>query len=228
MSSRIGGALVALLAVVVVAATVAMWVDFRHEVDRTTARSAQAPPPSEESSPTASPSDPPEGAVVRSVWVGDGYTARSCAAAAELGWECTVDAQQGTGFLSDGTAFDPGNQVLADRLGDLPGRQPDVVVVDAGRNDLGVYATPALLDAMDGYLGRLRERYPDAVLVQIVPWTRAEPDPDPALARAVGRLMRTYDGHALDPAGRILVGSTLADAIRSLDLPVPVEKRDSP
>ena len=221
MSSRVGGALVALLAVVVVAATVAMWVDFRHEVDRTASRTAGAPPLSEPATPTASPTAQE---VVRSVWVGDGYTAQSCDAAAELGWECAVDAQQGTGFLSDGTAFDPDNEVLADRLGDLPRQEPDVVVVDAGRNDLGVFATPAVLDAMDDYLGRLRERYPDAVLVQVVPWTRAEPDPDPAVARAVSRLMDQYDGHALDPAGQILVGSTLADAIRSLDLPVPVEK----
>jgi len=219
MSSRVGAALVALLAVVVVAGTVAMWVDFRHEVDRTTARSAQARPLPEESSPTASPT---ERAEVRSVWIGDGYTARSCEAAADLGWECAVDAQQGTGFLSDGTAFDPDNRVLAGRLGHLPTREPDVVVVDAGRNDLGVYATPAVLDAMDAYLGRLRERYPDAVLVQVVPWTRADPDPDPAVARAVARLMERYDGHALDPAGRILVGTTLADAIRALGLPVPV------
>ncbi|GAA1145857.1 SGNH/GDSL hydrolase family protein [Nocardioides aquiterrae] len=221
MSSRVGGVLVALLAVLVVVATAAMWVDFRHEVDRTASRIAREPALSDPPSPTASPS---ERAGVRSVWIGDGYTARSCDAATALGWECAVDAQQGTGFLSDGTAFDPDNRVLGGRLDDLPAQEPDVVVVDAGRNDLGVYATPAILDAIEVYLGRLRERYPDAVLVQIVPWTRADPDPDPAVAREIARLMRKYDGHALDPAGQILDGTTLADAIRALDLPVPVEK----
>lgn len=221
MSSRVGGALVVLLVVVVVVATAAMWVDFRNEVDRTTSRSAQDAGLSGRPGPTPSPTGR---ATVRSVWIGDGYTAQSCGAAESLGWECTVDAQQGTGFLSDGTVFDPDNEPLAGRLADLPRQEPDVVVVDAGRNDLGVFATAAVLDAMDDYLGRLRERYPDAVLVEIVPWTRAEPRPDPAVARAVQRLMATYDGHALDPGGQILVDGTLADAVRALDLPVPVEK----
>ena len=221
MSSRVGGALVALLVVVVVAVTAAMWLDFRREVDRTVSRTADAPAVSDRPSATSSPSGRSE---VRSVWIGDGYTAQSCDAAEQLGWECTVDAQQGTGFLSDGTAFDPDNQTLADRLADLPRQQPDVVVVDAGRNDLGVFATGAVLGAMDDYLGRLREQYPDAVLVQIVPWTREQPDPDPAVLRAVRQLMQKYDGHALDPDGRILVDGTLADAVRGLDLPVPVEK----
>ena len=221
MSSRVGGVLVVLLVVVVVGATAAMWVDFRHEVDRTASRSAQDPGLSERPTPTPSPSGQ---APVRSVWIGDGYTARSCDAADDLGWECTVDAQQGTGFLSDGTVFDPDNKPLSGRLADLPREEPDVVVVDAGRNDLGVFATAAVLEAMDTYLGRLRELYPDAVLVDIVPWTRAEPQPDPTVVGAIRSLMEKYDGHTLDPDGQILVDGTLADAVRGLDLPVPVEK----
>ena len=227
MSSRLGTLLVAAIAVVVLAATVAMWVDFRHQVDETVARAADAAPPSDVPSdaPTSSPSataTPTADPVVRSLWIGDGYTAQSCPAAKELGWKCRVDAQQGTGFLSDGSSFDADFATVGDRLADLPRKDPDVVVVDAGRNDLGVYATAAVLDAMDGYLAALRERYPDAVLVQVVPWTRADPTPDPEVAQAVVRLMDEYDGHALDPAGTVLVGTALADAIRGLDLPVAV------
>src|SRR5438105_2926390 len=109
MSSRVGGALVAVVVLVVLVATIAMWVDFRHEVDRTVARAAQAAP-SDPPSPSAAPTMAP--APVRSQWIGDGYTATACGAARQLGWECTVDAEQATGFLSDGTSFDPDFQVL--------------------------------------------------------------------------------------------------------------------
>lgn len=221
MSSRVGGALVVALAVVVVVLTGVAWVDFHREVDRTAARVADAPTALPDAAPSPSPT---EQATVRSLWIGDGYTAGACGAAAQLGWLCDLDAEQGTGFLSDGTVYDAGNKTLGDRLADLPGREPDVVVVDAGRNDLGVFATAAVLDAMDGYLGRLREQYPDAVLLQVLPWTREQPTPDPAVADAVTALMKQYDGYVVDPAGEILEDTALADRIRALDLPVPVQE----
>lgn len=216
MPSRVATALLALLGLLVVVGTVAMWVDYQHRVDRVAARS-RAPEPVPSGTPEPSPTDP-----VRSLWIGDGYTAGACGAAQRLGWACQVDAEQGTGFLSDGSVFDPDNQTLGDRLADLPRQEPDVVVVDAGRNDLGVFATAAVLDAMGDYVERLRERYPDAVLLQILPWTRDHPRADPGVADAVAALMREYDGHVVDPDGRILDDAALAARIRALDLPVPV------
>lgn len=225
MSSRIAGALVGLLAVVVLVGVVAMWLDFRARVDEATAglTPSVSPSPSSPASPRAgSPSltsTPREPATVRSLWIGDGYTRAACDVADRLDWACTVDAQQGTGFLSDGSSFDNGFATLGDRVDGLPGRQPDVVVVDAGRNDVGVYATVPTIEAMDDFLARLRERYPDAALVQVVPWTTEVPRSDPALVDAVEDLMATYDGQVVAATGEPLTGELLAERLRALDLP---------
>lgn len=213
MSSRITGLLVGLLAIGVLAGTVLLWIDFRGRVDEATTGLDVPTATPTIASPTPTPVDE-----VASLWIGDGYTASSCDAAARLDWACTVDAQRGTGFLSDGSSYDEDFGTLGDRLADLPRQDPDVVVVDAGRNDLGVFTTAALLDAMDDYLARLRERYPDAALVQVVPWTTEQPRSSPALTTAVEELMATYDGTALAATGEPLVDAVLADRLRALDL----------
>ena len=262
MTSRVGTILVGLLTVGVVGGTAAMLVDFDHRVAQTTAEAEEAPPlptltpdvsPSPSSSPTHSTGPRPV-----SLWIGDGYTAgagakrshtgEACVAAKDLGWRCELDAERGTGFLSDGSSFDPTYASLGDRIDDLPEQAPDVVVVDAGRNDLGVYSTPAIVAAMDDYVGRLRAAYPHATLVQVVPWRLAQDAPDEEMTRAVTDLMDEYDGYVVDPvaegwagagrtdkpdllvepgvadqAGHDLIGAKLAAAIRDLDLPVPTE-----
>ena len=217
MSSRAAGVLVGLLVLAVLGGTVAMWIDFRARVDEAT--TAVDPGPATPT-PTPTPSATPS-ATVESLWIGDGYTAESCDTAADLGWECLVNAQRGTGFLRDGSSYDEDYSTLAGRLGELPRREPDVVVVDAGRNDLGVFATAAVIEAMGDYLARLREKYPDAALVQIVPWTSADPQSDPEIAAAVEDLMATYDGTALEATGQPLVDQVLADRLHDLDLPAP-------
>lgn len=226
--------LVGVLAVVVLVGTVAMWVDYRARVDEATSGLASDPGPSPSrpasagSPPTATPrepAEPVEPAEVSSLWIGDGYTRTACDVADLLGWACTVDAQQGTGFLSDGSSFDADFATLGDRVDDLPRRAPDVVVVDAGRNDIGVYATAPMIEAMGEVLEQLRERYPDAALVQIVPWTTQIPRSDPALVGAVEDLMATYDGQVVAATGEPLTGALLADRLRALDLPgVPAEQ----
>ena len=226
MDSRLAGVAVVLLAAVATAGAVAMWVDFRSRVDETAADTASAPRLTPSPEPTAEPTPEPTtpeptpsasaADEVRSLWVGDGYTVTACDTATLLDWTCAVDAERGTGFLSDGTSYDPEFATLGDRLAGLPRAEPDVVVVDAGRNDLGVYATPALLEAMDDYLSRLRERYPHAALVQIVPWTSAEPTSDPAMTAAVEDLMAAYDGQAVAATGEPLVGRELAVRLREL------------
>ena len=223
MSSRLASTLVVLLAAVVLAGTVLMWADFNDRVEEdTSAVDVATPTPSPTPSPTPT-SSPTRREPVDALFVGDGYTAEACETADRLGWECTVDAQQGTGFLRDGSSFDEDFGTLGDRLRDLPAQQPDVVVVDAGRNDLGVYTTAAVLEAMDDFLSRLRARYPDAALVQVVPWTTEEPTSDPAVTTGVEDLMATYDGTAIAASGEPLTGAALADRLRALELgPSPV------
>lgn len=255
MTTRTAGALVGVLVAGVVIGTTAMWVDFNRKVDRATTEAASRPTPTTSASalPSEAPSQDPE---VVSLWIGDGYTAgsgadspqtgESCVAAESLGWTCELDAQRGTGFLSTGRSFDRSFDSLAGRLDELPPAEPDVVVVDAGRNDLGVYTSAAILAAMDEYLAALRERYPDATLVQVVPWWLSQQDTDPAMTKAVTQMMKRYDGYVVDPvalgwagsgktdlpslstdgiasqAGHDLIGAALADSLRDLDLPVPV------
>jgi len=243
---------VGLLVVGVVAGTTALWIDFDRRVEEATAQAAEqtVSPPSLTAS--ASPTERP---AVVSLWIGDGYTAgsgadrpqtgESCVAAHALGWDCVLDAERGTGFLSDGHAFDPSYDTVGGRLDDLPAAEPDVVVVDAGRNDVGVYSPAAIVAAMDDYLARLRAAYPDATLVQVVPWRLSQEAPDRAMTRAVTTLMDRYDGYLVDPvaqgwagvgetdrpallaedgvsnqSGHDLIGAELAASLRALDLPV--------
>jgi hypothetical protein len=259
--SRTAGALVAVFAVLVLVGTVAAYVNFQHKVDdaATAAEGHQTEPAAPDSEqPSAGPTTPASHVV--SLWIGDGYTAGSgadtprtgeaCVAAKELGWICRLDAEKGTGFLSNGHVYDAANATLPDRLdGPSTGPAPDVVVVDAGRNDLGVYSTPAIEEAMDDYLGRLRTAYPTATLIQVVPWTLSQDAPVPGLSGTVADLMKEYDGYVVDPyaegwagAGRTdlaplvtstgvstqpghdLIGDQLAASIRALDLPVSTAK----
>ena len=254
--SRLSAALLALFAVAVVVGTVAAYLDFRHKVDDATSAVADDPG---RAAPSGSPSDAPtvEPEPVVSLWIGDGYTAgtgadrpetgEACAAATRLGWTCELDAERGTGFLSDGHVFDDSYAALPDRLADLPSSlRPDVVVVDAGRNDLGVFSEPAIEQEMADYVEELRATYPSAVLVQVVPWTLGQEQPLPSMTDTVTRLMSKYDGYVVDPfaegwagagktdlpalrteagasnqPGHDLIGRKLAASIRRLDLPVP-------
>ena len=245
------------LAVGVVVGTGAMWVDYNNRVDETAADAADHAGPLP-SSPTSTSASPTADAKVVSLWIGDGYTAgsgadkpetgESCVAAEELGWTCELAAERGTGFLSSGHAFDSSYDALVDRIDELPASEPDVVVVDAGRNDQGVYSQASIVEAMDTYLAKLRKTYPDAVLVQVVPWRLSQEGADQEMTAAVINLMDKYDGYVVDPvaqgwagagktdqpdllvadgianqAGHELIGRKLAASIRALDLPVETE-----
>ncbi|MDN4162500.1 SGNH/GDSL hydrolase family protein [Nocardioides abyssi] len=217
------------------------WQD-RVEVDAgsvTDPAAARSTAPSASASPSSS-SEPAEEPV--SLWLGDGYTTGyACPTADRLGWECVVEAAEGVGFV----AGDPGER-LADRLAAIAdsGVEPDVVVVDAGRNDVRLVDGPNLRAAMDTYLDALRETFPDAGLVQVVPWTLAQEGPLTGdLAGIVTEVVEDHDGYAVDPvaagwagtgrtdqpdlrseeggaspAGNDYVARRLADTLRRLDL----------
>ena len=256
--SRLATILVVVLAVAVVGGTLLAYRDWQQRVDDTVDIARDDAPPEASGDPSdstsASPTTEPDTPV--SLWIGDGYTAgvgadspesgASCLAAAELGWTCELDAQEGTGFVSDGQLLDPDSQPLIKRLDDLdPGLQPDVIVIDAGRNDLRVVSTLTLETAISRYLERLRGLYPGATFIEIVPWSLAQDEDLPGdLAAYITEQMQAYDGYTIDPyaegwagaghtdrpglqasdggatqAGHAYLGERLAQAIRALDLP---------
>jgi lysophospholipase L1-like esterase len=116
----------------------------------------------------------------RALWVGDSFTAGegACVPAAltyphlisaRMGWACHVDAQNGTGFVNDGHAASPAYAPLIHRLhGNLRRIAADIVIVDAGRNDVEA-PTPLLRAAVLEYLTALRSTFPTARLVLVAP-----------------------------------------------------------
>ncbi len=113
------------------------------------------------------------------LWVGDSFTAGEGArcspdltyphlVSSALGWACHVDAQCGTGFVNDGWAASPDYGPLIRRLSRHPRVSPDVVIIDAGRNDAQCPAAQARR-AVEEYLDALGSRYPKAAIVLVAP-----------------------------------------------------------
>lgn len=145
------------------------------------------------------------------LWVGDDYTAGvgridnasyARIVCSRMGWACNVDAQGSTGFLDDGAAeYEGATQRLPARLAfDRATFRADVILVDAGRNDLEVPATE-LLSAMSDYVNALRDGWPTSRIVIIVP-TFMSPVPydgyDEFVA-GIGDIADRVDADVLDP-----------------------------
>jgi len=194
--NRISGVLV----VLVLAAVVAL-------AALTTIHVSQAEPPMRGAGYRPPAAEPPKPV---SLWIGDSYTAgtgavngdqgEACLTAYRMGWICNLDAEGGTGFVNDGHINQKTYRPAIGRLG--PDRRefltPDVVVIDMGRNDGWNDAVDA---AMRRYVARVREVWPDAELVMIVPYyMRSDQEPyGGAVAAAMRRLMAQYHGHVIDP-----------------------------
>jgi lysophospholipase L1-like esterase len=115
------------------------------------------------------------------LFIGDSYTAGTglqemsygCMAAVRMRWLCNLSAVGGTGYISGGPA-----KRFIDRIPNLAlVYQPDVVVLDGGRND----PTPPSengLRAMAGTIGEARRAWPNARIACIRPRFLAEPDND--------------------------------------------------
>ena len=166
--------------------------------------------------PQAAPAPAARSEVV-GLFVGDSFTAgtgasspdegEACLTAKALGWICKLDAQGSTGFLADGSAISPSFAPLAERLQRTHERfLADVVVVDAGRNDGGV--RPALRRAVRDYLGQLRDTWPKAAIVVVVPYflDRDQPLDEPDCPRCTARR----------PSASVLAWSTPSERV---DLP---------
>lgn len=155
---------------------------------------------------------------------------------------CNVDGQRGTGFVNSGQADGIGNSRLIDRLPrDRSNFSADLVVVDAGRNDLQA-GTPAFGEGVGEYLRAVRESWPRAQIVTIVPWVMSK-TPDPAhddIVAAVREQSDAIGGVTIDPwaegwfddldgsetrsaddlrpnqAGHVLIGKKLSESLQRL------------
>lgn len=119
-----------------------------------------------------------------------------------VGVNCNVDAQTGTGLLNDGRAYSPDMQRLIERLeADFEWYEVDLVVVDAGRNDLQVPLT-SLSGALDEYLVRIHELWPTAKVVVLAPaqLTDAQAADYPLRTGAMGDVVARHGGILIDPA----------------------------
>jgi lysophospholipase L1-like esterase len=120
------------------------------------------------------------------LWIGDSYTAGTGAGdmadsypaivSRAMGWSYRVDAQGGTGFTARGPAKWGGKR-LPDRLSTAAERwSPDFVIVDAGRNDHNLEVAEKTIRE---YFPTLRETWPNATVVVIVPWFVRSTAPNP-------------------------------------------------
>lgn len=126
------------------------------------------------------------------LFIGDSYvagtgldeTSYGCMAASRMGWYCKVSAGPGTGYISGG----PANRFELDYIGEstsfnerLPGLalsyQPDIVVLDGGRNDLFV-PPDTVYDAMVSTIADVRRTWPAATVVVIRPRFLSRPADD--------------------------------------------------
>jgi lysophospholipase L1-like esterase len=122
------------------------------------------------------------------LFIGDSYTAGNgppemsygCMAAVRMGWLCNLSAAPGTGYISGGAAnpYRGPSKSFIERIPNLAlVYQPDVVVLDGGRNDR---FRPAgnVFGAMTGTIGETRRAWPNARIAFIRPRFLAHPDDD--------------------------------------------------
>lgn len=118
-----------------------------------------------------------------------------------IGLNCNVDAQTGTGFVNMDREHSPGTSRLIDRLpADRMVYAVDIVIVDAGRNDLG---TPinAYGEALRQYLSEVSQSWPAAKIVVIAPsFLSPEPGSDyPDLISMISSITESFGGVLIDP-----------------------------
>ena len=95
----------------------------------------------------------------------------------QMGWRCELAASPGTGYFSGGSANRfVSNTYTGEQSTSFPERiielrtayQPDVVVLDGGRND-GLLPPDQLLQTMNYTIGLVHETWPDAHVVVVRP-----------------------------------------------------------
>lgn len=184
-----------------------------------------------QTSPTTTQTSPPAPTTTTTVpfalWIGDSYTAgaggtSSATSEAEeasgmLGWHAAVDAEGGTGFVANGHAANPSYEALPTRLvnDETTDPDPDVVVLDAGRNDHGV-APSKLRRTVVSYFDALAEAYPSSAVVVIAPYLMTSKPTDYLLQRRLLKQQAEAHGWAfVDPIGEGWIDPTSAKLVAS-------------
>jgi lysophospholipase L1-like esterase len=132
------------------------------------------------------------------LFIGDSYTAGNglaemsygCMAANRMGWLCKLSAVPGTGYISDGAAdrsdvpYEGPSKSFVERIPYLAAAyQPDVVVLDGGRNDRSP-VPDRVFKAMVGTITEVRRAWPNAKIVFVRPRFLAEPGDDAGFSDA--------------------------------------------
>jgi lysophospholipase L1-like esterase len=118
-----------------------------------------------------------------------------------LGWNLTVDAQGGTGFVKGATAGKSHGVPFLNRLardGEL--YNVDYVLIDGGRNDLGLPPTE-VIPAADEYIRKVHDTWPKAKIIVMLPSyvSAKEAANYPALSQGLRRIADEVDADVIDP-----------------------------
>lgn len=162
--------------------------------------------------PSVSHSSLASGASAVSLWIGDSFTdgdgaaspskGEACLTAAAVGWTCQLDAKASTGFVAGGLAVTAraAGSLLARLPADAAAYQPSVVVIDAGRADIGL-ALPTVEKAISTFDAAVHADWPSAHIVQIVPYylTSTSEPYGGALASYISSQMALVGGTVIDP-----------------------------
>jgi GDSL-like Lipase/Acylhydrolase family len=142
------------------------------------------------------------------LFIGDAYTigpdggptpdaSYACLAATKMGWQCSVVAQDGTGYASGGPGHrlrkeygvrDTDSTSFAERFPRLRELyQANVVVLDGGRADIRL-DMPDLRNAFERTVRQAMEAWPNSRIVVIAPWLISQPaiHPPSANGRTIG------------------------------------------
>jgi GDSL-like Lipase/Acylhydrolase family len=149
-------------------------------------------------------------------WIGDSYTygagistpwiqGEALLTSYTLGWSPEVDAEGGTGFLADGHAADPQFAPLSAhaRLSwdaqFAASRHINIVVIDAGRNDLS-FPEATLRQAVVSYFRAVSRDFPNVKVVLIAPWEMKSKPTDYLMLRHLEASWAQHFGWAfIDP-----------------------------
>ena len=127
------------------------------------------------------------------LFVGDSYTAGTgvaemsygCMAAFKMGLLCRLSAGPGTGYISGGVAnrfvvneYIGPSKSFDERLPGLAAKyNPDIVILDGGRNDLFA-STDSVFNSMSTTIAEVRRTWPQATIVLIRPRFLSRPGDD--------------------------------------------------
>lgn len=166
------------------------------------------------------------------LFIGDSYTAGessaglsyACRAALRMGWLCALSAVGGTGYISGGPANrwdDPYTGKSLSFIERIPGLSakydPDLVVLDGGRNDDFAPRTYAFEETVST-LGEVRRAWPRAQIVFVRPRFLDDPTDDLGMTdEFMARLKATPDAKGvifIDPLST-LSGTDTSDLLAS-------------